>query len=464
MIGLDYLLIAGYSFFASEKETWREKDSSKPVRDKKMSEDMTKEEIKKIYHAVKSAYGGKIDIYKAFYSVETMLSSNVAFLSYCRAFGAMQTGSVYKRPIGGKLTRCFLDLIHADFGSKGLKLALKALKKHIDHRQTFDSSRKMETYIQIYEEYIAKSKLPSGIDETVIDELKTLIDSAPEPKTAPTFALGDDNLFYITPPPDNQPVNSQDVSLKTLRETIEALLESRIGANAHLELTPIIEEYKEAISSEKISISHLYWSGIKLDNAVQIIKQGIAAKEQPSLPFTTELNLKTALDAHGNYIMSNAEGQQLVQDATAYRQSAEQKEALKQASEQFADSVAENQVLFDADVRKHVYDVLMDIGKGQHQERSNQSAGNTLTNLVSSVFKATGTFAVMTIIEGAVVASIHGMAVSALGAEAINAAGFFLVNNAHLLLMLAAPLAGEQSWLASAAHLLERIRLITKNY
>ena len=428
---------------------------------------MTKEEIKKIYHAVKSAYRGEISLNVAFRSVETMLSSNVAFLSYCRAFKAMRTGSMYKKSIGGELTRCFLEFIHADFGSKGLELALKAFQEHIDHRQTFDSSRKMETYIQIYEEYITKLNPPSGIDETVLDELKILIDSAPEPKTAPTFALGDDNHFHITPPPDNQPVNSQDVSLKRLRETIEALLESRIGANAHLELTPIIEEYKEAISSEKISISHLYWSGIKLDNAVQIIKQGIVAKEQPSLPFTTELNLKTALEAHGVYIMLNEEGRNLVNAATAYRQSAEQKEALKQASKQLADSIEENQDLFGADVRKHVYDVLMDIGKGQHQERSNQSAGNTLTNLVSSVFKATGTI-VMAAIGDKVASGLVAIATSALGAGAINTAGFFLVDNAHLLLMLAAPLAGEQSWLASAAHLLERIRLmfekITNNY
>ncbi len=427
-----------------------------------MSEDMTKEEIKKIYHAVNFVYRGEISLNNAFQSVETMLSSKVAFVSYYRAFKAMQTGSIYRKPIGGELTRCFLELIHADFGSKGLELALNALQKHINHRRAFDSSRKMGTYIRVYEEFIIKLNPPSGIDETVLDELKILIDSAPEPKTAPTFALGDDNHFHITPPPDNQPVNSQDVSLKTLRETIEALLESHIGANSHLELTPIIEEYKEAISSEKISISHLYWSGIKLDNAVQIIKQGIAAKEQPSLPLTTELNLKTALDAHGVYIMLNEEGRNLVNAAIAYRQSAEQKEGLKQASKQFADSVAENQDLFGADVRKHVYDVLMDIEKGQYQERSNQSAGNTLTNLVSSVFIATGTFAAMAIIGESVTASVPGMAASALGAEAINAAGLFLVNNAHLLLMLAAPLAGEQSWLASAAHLLERIRLMFK--
>ncbi len=419
-----------------------------------MLKDLNKEKNKKIYHAIKSAYRGEISLNNAFRSVETILSSNVAFLSYCRAFSAMQTGSMYKKSIGGELTRCFLELIHADFGSKGLELALKALQEHINHRQTFISSRKMETYIRIYKEYIARSKLPSDIDETVLDELKILIDSAPEPKTAPTFALGDDNHFHITPPPDNQPVNIQDVSLKKLRETIEALLKSRIWANTHPELTPIVEEYKEVISGEKISISEIYWSGVKLDNAVEMLKE--------TLPFNAQLNLKTALDAHGVYIMLNEEGRNLVNAATAYRQSAKQKEALEQASKQFAKSVAENSNLFGKDVRDHFRDFSNDIGKGKYPERSNQSAGNTLTNLVSSVFIATGAAAIA-FIGDSVTASVPAMAVSALGTEAINAAGFFLVNNAHLLLMLAAPLAGEQSWLASAAHLLERIRVMFNN-
>ena len=387
----------------------------------------------------------------------------------CREFGYKPT--IFERMIAEKGGRQAIKrLIVMKKPSDGFttlweagRLDLSAEALIIEHPEFYElfTEAELEIAWKRLKDYEYKTKIDNVYQTR--DELKILIASAPEPKTAPTFALGDDNYFHITPPPDNQPVNSQDVSLKRLRETIEALLESFIGANAHQQLIPIIEEYKEAISSEKISISHLYWSGIKLDNAVQIIKQGIAAKEQPSLPLTTELNLKTALDAHGVYIMLNEEGRNLVNAAIAYRQSAEQKEGLKQASKQFADSVAENQDLFGADVRKYVYDVLMDIGKGQYQERSNQSAGNTLTNLVSSVFKATGIFVAMTIIGGAVVASGPGIAISALGAEAINAAGFFLVNNAHLLLMLAAPLAGEQSWLASAAHLLERIRVMFNN-
>ncbi len=289
-------------------------------------------------------------------------------------------------------------------------------------------------------------------EASLIGELNTLIDSAPEPKTAPTFALGDDNLFYITSPPDNQPVNRQDASLKTLRETIEALLKSRIWANTHPELTPIVEEYKEVISGDQVSISEIYWSGVKFDNAVQILKE--------NLSFNAKLDLETALDKHGAYIVLDEEGRRLLEASATYRQSAEQTEALKQASKQFADNIAKDQNLFDENVRKLVYDVLMDIGKGQYKERSNHSAGNTLTNLVSGIFKVVGIGAAMAIIGSMVSPSVPAMAASTLGTEAINAGWYFLIDKAPLLQIIAPSIAGESSWLASAADILERIRLM----
>ena len=121
-----------------------------------MSEDMTKNEIEKIYQAVKRTWDGKIGEREAFHSVRTMLSSYVAFMSYYRGFEAMKAGSVYKKSIGAKLTRCFLELILKDFKEDGLELALKALLAHIEHRQTFTSSCKMEDYKEIYMDFSAK--------------------------------------------------------------------------------------------------------------------------------------------------------------------------------------------------------------------------------------------------------------------------------------------------------------------
>ncbi len=290
------------------------------------------------------------------------------------------------------------------------------------------------------------------------DALKTLIDKAPKPKTAPAFALDDNNLLYITDPPDNQPVDNQDDLLSGLRMIVDDLLQSLRGANFHQDMIPIIEKYKEAILGDEISISQLYWCGIRLDNVVQAIKRGIEAKEQPSLSLKTESNLNSVLELHGTYIMLNAEGQRLLQATASYNQSHKQKEEVKQASKQLADNITNNAVLFDKKTREYFNAVLMDIGQGQHPERSNQSAGNTLTNFVYSILIVGGTATIMQTIGGAVTASVPGSLISTLTTDAINSFWYFLINNASLLQIIAPSLAGEQSWLASAAHLLERIR------
>ena len=312
---------------------------------------------------------------------------------------------------------------------------------------------------------------------TEIDKaLNTLIDYAPEPKTDPAFILGDDGVFHITPPPDNQPVDSQDDFLDELRMVIDDLLESFKGANLHLELIPIIERYKEAISGNQISISRLYARGIRLDNAVQIIKARIESEGLQLLGRDIESNLDSALELHRTYIMSDVEGRRLVHAAAAYRQSPEQIEKLKKASKQLADNIAGNHELFGDDVRTHVPDVLTDIEKGHHPERSNQSAENTLTNMISGILqwiKRTSTRAIYDIIIDQAAEGFNEAVKSVLEESttpiskikklAVSAIFLFLMKIAPLLQIIAPLLAGELSWLASAAHLLERIRLKIKS-
>ena len=314
--------------------------------------------------------------------------------------------------------------------------------------------------------YDDKELLINDSLEDIEYELNTLIDNSPETKTDPAFILGDDNLFHITLPPDNQTVDNQDELLDELRTIIDDLLESLVDANVHLELIPIIERYKEAISGNQISISRLYARGTRLDNALQITNNRIESEGLQSLRRNTESNFKSALKIHGNYIMSHVEGRRLVQDAVTYNQSPEQTEKLKKASEQLSNIITESRNLFGEDVREHVRDVLMDIAQGQHPERSNQNAGNTLTNMVSGILrwiKRTSTQAISEILLEAFINTATSLTGIVRGVSVINVALGILMNIAPLLLILVAPLAGELSWLASAAHLLERIRIMFKD-
>ncbi len=300
--------------------------------------------------------------------------------------------------------------------------------------------------------------------EDINDELSTLIDNAPKSKTAPAFALGDDNRFHITLPPDRQPFDNQNNSPKGLRTTIDKLLELLKKGNVHQDLIPIIEDYKEVILGDEISISDLHWNGVILGNMAQAIKDGIDKKEEPPLSLKTETYLNSVLDLHYTYMMLDEKGQRLM-NAGDYRKSAEQIEGLKDAIGQLSNIITESPDLLDEGIRRYVSNVLKGIGQGNHPERSNQSIGNILTNLVSDILgwiKRNSTQTITDLVINKVIEGALGLDSIAIGTVAINGA-LLLVKIAPLLLIVVAPFAGELSWLASTAHLLERIRLMIKS-
>ncbi len=318
--------------------------------------------------------------------------------------------------------------------------------------------------IQHPRDFDTKDMFPDHDLKDINDRLNTLIDNAPAPKTAPAFALSDDNRFHITLPPDRQPVDNQNNSPKGLRTTIDKLLELLKGSNGHQDLIPIIEDYKEVILGDEISISDLHWHGIILNNMAHATNRGIEAKEQPSLPLKAETYLNSALDLHRTYMMLDEKGQRLM-NAVDYRKSAEQTEGLKDAIGQLSNTITESRDLLGEDVRKYVSNVLKDMGQGQHPERSNQSIANTLTNLVSGILgwiKRSSTQTITDLVINKVIEGALGLDSIAIGTVAINGA-LLLVKIAPLLLIVVAPFAGELSWLASTAHLLERIRLMIKS-
>ena len=65
---------------------------------------------------------------------ETGMNRNSA-LMYLYAVSGMLKGEVYKRAISAKALKFFFERISNDFGSKGLKNAIRATKLHIDYRR-----------------------------------------------------------------------------------------------------------------------------------------------------------------------------------------------------------------------------------------------------------------------------------------------------------------------------------------
>ena len=81
---------------------------------------------------------------------ETGMNRNSA-LMYLYAVSGMLKGEIYKRAISAKAMKFFFDRIFNDFGSKGLKNAIKATKLHINYRK--DCGIPVDTIEEICESY-----------------------------------------------------------------------------------------------------------------------------------------------------------------------------------------------------------------------------------------------------------------------------------------------------------------------
>lgn len=67
-------------------------------------------------------------------AVETGMNRNSAIM-YLYAVSGMLSGTIYKRSISAKAMKIYFNKIFNEFGSAGLKQAIKATRLHIDYRR-----------------------------------------------------------------------------------------------------------------------------------------------------------------------------------------------------------------------------------------------------------------------------------------------------------------------------------------
>ena len=118
-----------------------------PVTYKKMTDDM----IEMCYRCGRKVSEGESAPELADDIVdETGMNRNSA-LMYLYAVSGMLKGEIYKRAISAKAMKFFFERIFNDFGSAGLKNAIKATKLHINYRK--DCGIPVDTIEEICESY-----------------------------------------------------------------------------------------------------------------------------------------------------------------------------------------------------------------------------------------------------------------------------------------------------------------------
>ena len=280
-------------------------------------------------------------------------------------------------------------------------------------------------------------------------ELNSLIVSSPTSRMAPTFDF-DDNLLHIISPPDLQDVANDKELLEELKSATYDLKQMLDGTNEYTSLLKAVVQYENALLGEQISISSLYARGVRLENAIDATRKNIKSKEVSDFSGDMEGNINSVIQLHGAYIMRQEEGKALTEAAYAYHLSPQQTEKFKEAAENLNDSIASDAVLFDEDVKEQVADVVQDIGKGTHPERSNHTATTVFISLTTSL------------VVLAFEASIPGASLTTLMTGAINAIWSFLPSLISLLKIIVASVASDASWVASLSDLANRIRNLQK--
>ena len=282
--------------------------------------------------------------------------------------------------------------------------------------------------------------------ESTLTDLNLLIDNSPTSRVAPAFGFADDGLLHINLPPDLQDAPSGDEVFEELKAAKNDLKQALDRSNAHSSLLEAVKQYDQVFSDKQLSISFLYVRGIRLENAVDAIRQDIASGDLPPFSIDIERNINSVLKLHGTYISLQEEGKTLVEASSAYRQSPQQAERVEIEVKNINFSIAGDNILFGEDVKQYVPIVIRDIGKGPYPERSNQVAAIVLVSLVSDLINAT------------LLGSVPGTSAVTIGIEATNAIWFFISNAIPLLKIIAASVASDASWLASISDLVDRFK------
>lgn len=281
---------------------------------------------------------------------------------------------------------------------------------------------------------------------STLADLDSLLANSPTSRIAPAFGFADDGLLHINLPPDLQDAPSGDEVFEELKAAKNDLKQALDGSNAHSSLLEVVEQYDQAFSNEQISISLLYVRGIRLENAVDAVRQNIASGDLPPFSVDIERNINSVLKLHGTYISLQEEGKTLVEASSAYRQSPQQAEKVEIEVKNINFSIAGDNILFGEDIKEYVPIVVRDIGKGPYPERSNQVAAIVLISLVSDLINAT------------LLGSVPGTSAVTIGTEVTNAIWFFISNAIPLLKIIVASVASDASWLASISDLVDRFK------
>ena len=250
--------------------------------------------------------------------------------------------------------------------------------------------------------------------------------SIPAPGPGPHFVLRDDGVVDFAPPEALDREGNNIAHLRVLhpalRDLARALANALSGGNVpHANLLDRARAYLELVDQglETVPFARLYVEGVLLQNATGAARSKISESELPSFEEKVEGVVGSLLDLHGTFMLSTADGHQLIVAEERFKRSQEQKEELRQATLDLARSLQQRPDLVSAGAADFVAQSAKEADLGANPDRGIVVASSMATN-VTLVLVSSATVGALAVAAGALTGIVGGAVTTLIGYEAVK--------------------------------------------
>jgi Leucine-rich repeat (LRR) protein len=261
------------------------------------------------------------------------------------------------------------------------------------------------------------------------------IPEVPPQGPGPHFVLSDNGIVTFAPPEAIDREGNNIAHLRslhpTLRELARTLFESLGRGNIpHANLYQRAQSYLELVdqSLELVPFARLYVEGVRLQNTAAAADAKIAEGELPPFDAAVREALDSVLRLHGAFILSTADGLNLLAIEERYQRRPQEEAALREATLGFAQELQGRPDIIDPKTAKFVLNSAQEMAGGTHPERGIVVASSTSKNIaiVVAAGAAIGAIPVVAGMAAGAAGLVTGGLVALIGAEGLKKSKSFL--------------------------------------
>jgi Leucine-rich repeat (LRR) protein len=239
-----------------------------------------------------------------------------------------------------------------------------------------------------------QQRLPLINDDRVVDRGNGKDNEIVPPPKLPTQSVGPhyavraDGVVGFASPEALDREGNNVPRLRSLHEQLKQAARDLVNglaprANQHPRVLENARKYLTLIEGELdgIDFARVYGFGLRLELAAEAAKREIGDRIAPSLEDDEYEALESLLLMHGPFILSSAQGRELLADAERYQMRRDDLPEIRKAAGEFGDSLKQRPDIATSEVAEDISESAEGIGEGPHGERPTTYTLDSVANL-----------------------------------------------------------------------------------